>query len=115
LCSLLRVWFIRCQGVAASPGSPALFIEPDVFHAVAVVDAVDHRLQPLDIGLRARPAARIEDDRPGAVLGQPPFDLPHQLFTFLPVGLGGLPVNQLVDFRIAVAGVVPHRAATKFS
>src|SRR5712691_6706779 len=48
-------------------------IEPDVFHPVAVVDAVDHRRQPFDVRLRAGPAARVEDDRSGALLGQTPF------------------------------------------
>src|SRR6266568_7272385 len=51
-----------------------LFVEPDVFHPVAVVDAVDHRHEPLDIRLRAGPATRVEDDRAGAILGQPPLD-----------------------------------------
>src|SRR6516165_2110648 len=88
-----------------------LLVEPDVFHPVAVVDAVDHGRQPLDIGLRAGPAARIKDDRPGALLGQPPFDLPHQLLALCPVGLGGLLVDQVVDLRIAVAGIVPYRPA----
>src|SRR5437016_210279 len=56
-----------------------LFVEPDVLHPVAVVDAIDHGHEPLDVGLRAGPAARIEDDRSGLLLGQPSFDLPHQL------------------------------------
>src|SRR5437660_12933074 len=33
-------------------------VEPDVFHPVTVVDAVDHRHEPFDVGLRAGPAAR---------------------------------------------------------
>src|SRR5215470_1469587 len=56
-----------------------LLVEPDVFHSIAVVDAVDHRHEPLDIGLLAGLATRIEDDRPGLLLGQAPFDRPHQL------------------------------------
>src|SRR5207237_574954 len=79
--------------------------------AIAVVDAVDHRRQPFDIGLRAGAAARVENDRPGSLLGQPSFDLPYQLLAFCRIGLGGLPVDQLVDLRIAIAGVVPYRPA----
>jgi len=75
---LRRFAFIRstlrgARGLRASGGlifgTRELLVEPDVFHAVAVVDAVDHGHEPLDIGLHAGPAARIEDDRPGAVLG----------------------------------------------
>src|SRR5436190_8817641 len=88
-----------------------LLVEPDVFHPVAVVDAVDHGYEPLDIGLRAGPAARIKDDRPSLVLGEFPFNLPHQLLALFPVGLGRLLIDQLVDLRIAIAGVVAHRPA----
>ena len=56
-----------------------LLVEPDVFHAPAVVDAVDHDREPLDIGLLAGRAARIEDDRSCRILRQLPFDLPYQL------------------------------------
>src|SRR6266545_7117117 len=87
------------------------FVEPDVLHSVAVVDAVDHRRQALDVSLRAGAAARVEDNRPRALLGQPPFDLPHQLLALVGIGLGRLLVDQFVDLGIAVAGIVPHRAA----
>src|SRR6516165_7320691 len=102
---------ISAASLGLSLAWPTLLVEPDVFHAIAVVDAVDHRGEPLDIGLRASPAARIKDDRQGAVLSQPPFDLPDQLFAFFSVGFGRLLVDQLVDLRIAIAGVVAHRAA----
>src|SRR5438309_1485635 len=91
--------------------TPGSSIEPDVFHPVAVVDAVDHCRQPLDVRLGAGPAARVEDDRPGAFLGQPAFDLPDQLLALLDVGLGRLPVDQVVDLLVAVPGVVAYRAA----
>src|SRR4029077_20664152 len=55
-----------CRGLIF--GARGLLVEPDVFHTVAVVDAVDHGHEPLDVGLRAVPAARIEDDRPGLLL-----------------------------------------------
>src|SRR5215813_13867724 len=56
-----------------------LFVEPSVFHAPAVVDAIDHDREALDIGLPAGPRTGIKDDRPGAVLGQFAFDLPDQV------------------------------------
>src|SRR6516164_1574328 len=34
-------------------GMQRLFVEPDVFHAIAVVNAVDHGHEPFDIKLRA--------------------------------------------------------------
>src|SRR5215472_3260610 len=52
-----------------------LFVEPDVFHAPAVKDAVDHDRQPLDIGLPAGPAFCIENDWPGAVFGELSFNV----------------------------------------
>ena len=41
----------------------ALFVEPDVFSAIAVENAIDHQRQPLDVRLPAGCAAGIEDDR----------------------------------------------------
>src|SRR5829696_8456967 len=60
-----------------------LFVEPDVLHPVTVVDAVDHRHEPLDVGLRAGAAARVEDDRARPLFGQDPLDLPHDLLALL--------------------------------
>ena len=55
----------------------ALSVEPDVFEAPAVVDAVDHRRKPVDIRLPATRSARMVNDRSGSVLGKSPLDLPH--------------------------------------
>ena len=49
--------------------------------------------------MAARCLPGIEDDRTGAVLGQPPFDLPYQLLAFLLVGLLRLLVDQLIGLR----------------
>src|SRR6267142_5840463 len=57
-----------------------LFVQPNVFVAPAVVDAVDHDRQPFHPGLPTGAGARIEDDGTGAVLGQPLFDFPYQFF-----------------------------------
>jgi hypothetical protein len=56
-----------------------LFVEPEVFEALAVVDAVNHESQPLELRLPADRAAREENDRPGIVLNQLLLDLPDQL------------------------------------
>src|ERR1700738_2340998 len=85
--AMLRSLAFICLHPLRRVGSPApcrglifdargLLVEPDVLHSVAVVDAVDHRHEPLDIGLRTGAAARIEDDRPRAVLGQLSFASP---------------------------------------
>src|SRR5437870_2972007 len=83
--------------IFAAAGLP---VEPDVLHPIAVVDAVDHGHEPLDVGLPAGRAARVEDDRPSPGLGQPLFDLPHQRFAFYRVGFARLPVDQFVDLRV---------------
>jgi len=51
---------------ASRDGRPAgLSVEPDVFHAPAVEDAVGRDRQPFDIGLPTGCTAPVEDDRPG--------------------------------------------------
>ena len=69
------------RNTSADKARGPLLVEPDVFHAPAVVDAVDHDREPFDIGLLAGRAARIEDDRSCRILRQLPFDLPYQLLT----------------------------------
>src|SRR6516225_10078279 len=83
-----------------------LVVEPEVFEARAVVDAVDHQGQPLNPRLPAGRLTGVEDHRADIVLRQAPFNPPHQLPAFLPVRLHRLPVDQFVDLRIAIAAVV---------
>src|SRR5438128_80087 len=64
-----------------------LTIEPDIFEARAVVDAVDHQGHALDPRLKADGCAGVKDDWPDVVFRQPPLDLPHQLPALLRVGL----------------------------
>src|ERR1700746_1961341 len=45
-------------------------IEPEIFVARTVVDAVDHEGQPLHLGIPAGCRAVVVDHRPGAVLLQ---------------------------------------------
>src|SRR5262249_27266353 len=59
-------WFSWLQ--PGAPRTARLLVEPDVFHAPAVVDAVDHRRQPVDPGLPAGRGDPVENDRPGSVL-----------------------------------------------
>src|SRR5215469_876655 len=74
--------------------SPA---EPDVFHAPAVEEAVDHDRQPLDLRLAAGREAVVVEDRAGAVFLQLAVDVPDETAAFVLVRFGGLPVEQLVD------------------
>src|SRR5215469_16396033 len=83
-----------------------LFVEPDVFHAPAVEDAIDHDRPPLDVGLPTRRSAVVKDDRPGAIFGQLPLNFPDQLLALLGVRLNGLPLDQFVDLGTAIAVVV---------
>src|SRR5580704_5272865 len=73
----------RCPGKwripRVLPFPLALSVEPDIFHAPAIVDAVDHDRQTPECGLPAGCGIVVEDDRPGTVELQPAIDLPHQL------------------------------------
>src|SRR6516162_10840554 len=46
----------------------SLAVEPQIFETPAIVDAVDHDRQALDVGLPAARRPIVKDDRPGAVL-----------------------------------------------
>src|SRR5262249_61988975 len=65
-----------------------LSVEPEVFEALAVVDAADHQRQPLQFGRTADRAPRVEQHRARVVRGQLLLDLPHQLFALVDVGFG---------------------------
>src|SRR6516164_2218337 len=62
-------------------------VQPNVFKAPAIEDAVDHHPQALDPGLPAGGEPQVIDDRPRLVLLQSPVDLPHQPLALLVVGL----------------------------
>src|SRR5215467_4205933 len=70
-------------------------LQPDLFHAHAVVDAVDHRRVALDVILPAGAGAVVVEHRPGHVLGQPPLDVPHHVLALLLIGLPRLGVDHL--------------------
>src|SRR6266853_5900325 len=94
-------WGLGEPSVSNADAREPLFVEPDVFHAPAVEDAVDHDRQPLHMRLPAGRAAVVKDDRPGAVFRQLPLDLPYQLLALLGVGLDRLPIDQLVQLGTA--------------
>ena len=91
--------------------APTVIFEPDVVEPPAVVHAVDHRRQALDLGMPAGRAADVEDDRPGALFLQPAVDIPDQLPSLFPVGLGGLTPERRFELAIAIAGEVAVRIA----
>src|SRR5882672_6169573 len=93
------------------PRRRTLLVHPDVFVTIAVIGAVHHDGDALDVRLPARTLTTVEDDRARHVLLQFLVDFPDQLLALLLVGFGGLLVEQLLDFLVAVVGVVPLRAA----
>src|SRR5207248_7792791 len=83
------------------PSLPALSpwglsVQPHVFHAPAVVDAVDHRRQPLDLRLPAGGKNIVENDRASSVFLQFPIDLPYQPLALVLIGHRRLFVELLV-------------------
>ena len=88
------------------------FVEPNIFHAPSVEDAVDHEGQPLNVRLPTRPLAAVEDDRSSIVLRQLPFDLPDQLLPLLLIYLARLLTDQLLYLGITV--IIPVELRTTF-
>src|ERR1700736_4598271 len=88
-----------------------LSVEPDVLEAPAVIDAIDHRRQPLHLRLPAGRGDAVKDDRPSAILLQLTVDLPHEFLAFFLIGFGRLSVELFVELRIAVSAVIAVRAA----
>src|SRR5258708_27774839 len=72
--------------VADQPAA-LLFVEPDVFEAPAIVDAVDHDRQTLDPGLPARAAGGVKDHRSDRRFHQYLFELPNDLLALFRLGL----------------------------
>ena len=86
-------------------------VEPDVFEAPAVVDAVDHHRQPLHLRLPAGREAFVSYDRARPLLLQFLVDLPYQRLALLLVAFRRLLVEQLLDLPVAVSGPVALGAA----
>src|SRR5437660_2329881 len=88
-------------------------VEPQVFPARTIVDAVDHDSQPLHPGIPAACRAVVVDHRPGAVLLQFAVDLPDQTLAFVRVGFHRLPVELLFELAVAIARVIALRPTRK--
>ena len=88
-----------------------LLVEPEVFETLAIVDAVDHQRRPLQGRPLTDRAVRKEDDRPGIILDQLPLDLPDQFACASQHRSDRLLIDQLIDFRVAVAGIVARCTA----
>jgi hypothetical protein len=90
---------------------PSLIVEPDVFHAPAIVLAVDHDGQVFDLRLHAGGGTGVVDDRARAVLLQPLVDVPDEMPAPVAVGYLGLRDKPFLELGIAVGGIVALRAA----
>src|SRR5260370_361183 len=86
-----------------------LLFEPDVFHAPAIIGAVDHHRDVLDLRLPAGGLARVIDDRAHPFLDHPALDIPHDPLALFRIGLNRLLVDQRLDLGVAIAGVVARR------
>src|SRR5438477_12329555 len=98
-------------GVRRDLGDTRLAVEPPIFHAPAIVLAVDHDRYALELRLPAGRGAKVVDDRPRAILLQFLVDVPDQALALLLVGFRRLFLEQLLELAVAVAGVVALRAA----
>src|SRR5215472_11255066 len=98
----------HCPGLDVEFG---LLVEPNVFKAPAIKDAVDHHPQSFDSRLPAGGAPQVIDDRPRLILLQSPVDLPHQPLALLLVGLHRLLLEHFLQLGIAIPGVITLRAA----
>ena len=88
-----------------------LSIQPNILHAPAVEQAVDHDRQSLELRLPAGRKAIVEKDRPRTILLQLPVDVPDKMLALGLIPLSRLLIEELVDLRITIAGVITVRAA----
>src|ERR1043166_7583131 len=97
-------WLCQHSAHACPPPCPSLTalspwglsIQPHVFHAPAVVYAIDHHRQPLHLGLPAGGKNIVKNDRASSVFLQFPVDLPYQPLALVLIGHRGLFVELLV-------------------
>jgi hypothetical protein len=79
ICLARRSRFFRSHLAARSRQNTCLFVEPNIFHAPAIEEAVGHLREPSDVWLPAGRALGIEQDRSGAIFSQLALDLPEYL------------------------------------
>src|SRR5262249_46382176 len=78
--------------------------DPALFHDAAI---------DRHIGAPTGPGPIVPEDRPGCVFRQFAFDRPHHFLALLLVEFHRLPVDHLVELRIAVAVIVALRPASE--
>src|SRR5262249_36339616 len=96
----------RLSTKSAASLSGLLVVQPEVFKALAVVDAIDLGNEAFDLRVIAVRGSRVEENRPRVIVGQFLLDCPYQLLALRDIADGRLPVYHFVEFRVAVAGVV---------
>jgi hypothetical protein len=79
-------------------------VEPDVFHAPAIVLAVDHDGQPVDLRPYAGGGTSVVDDRADAVLLQLLVDVPDEMPALVAVGNLGLLDELFLELGVALRG-----------
>jgi hypothetical protein len=77
-----------------------LLVQPDMFEAPIVIDAVFVVHVALEMRVPAGGRAIVVDDRPGHVLRQDALDLPDDRFALVPVRLLRLLIEKLVDLGV---------------
>src|SRR5438094_7811477 len=98
-------------GLRPDLGDTRSAVEPPIFHAPAIVLAVDHDRDVFHLRLPARRGAEVIDDRARAIFLQFLVDIPDQALSLLLVGFRRLLLEQLLELAVAIAGVVALRAA----
>src|SRR5215469_1515327 len=102
----------QAASVRTSHPNPAwLLVEPYVFEAGAIVNAVDHADQTVDVWPPAGDAGHVQDVRARVFFDQLLLDLPNQLLPPAGIGFPRLPVDQFVNRLVAISGVIAQRAA----
>src|SRR5215472_7328782 len=81
----------RAEGRPLPPNP--LLVEPDVFHAQPVADAVDHHRVALHVRVPAGAGTAVIEDGPGDIFRQLLLDLPYQSFALFLVELHRLLID----------------------
>src|ERR1700709_1062166 len=79
--------------------------QPDIFHAPAIKDAVDHNSHILHLGPPAGAAAEVVDHWTYRILGQFFVDIPRDLFALFLILLGRLLADKGIDLLTAIIHV----------